>query len=121
MTTDQTASAGRTEPDRGGAVSGAHHGPDPSGHWGEFGGRFIPEALIAALDELAKAYPEALADREFQAELARLGREYAGLPSLLLYLLMGVALGVNGIGIQFDNAEVAHALGFAALAVIPEE
>ena len=42
----------------------------------------------------------------------------AGLPSLLLYLLMGVALGDNGIGIHFDDAELAHALGFAALAVI---
>ncbi len=42
----------------------------------------------------------------------------AGLPSLLLYLLMGVALGENGVGIHFENAEVAHALGFAALAVI---
>ena len=37
----------------------------------------------------------------------------AGLPSLLLYLLMGVALGEAGVGIQFDDAELAHALGFA--------
>src|SRR5215203_2950176 len=42
----------------------------------------------------------------------------AGLPSLLLYLLMGVALGESGIGIHFENAELAHALGFAALALI---
>jgi cell volume regulation protein A len=42
----------------------------------------------------------------------------AGLPSLLLYLLMGVALGENGVGIHFNNAELAHALGFAALALI---
>jgi potassium/hydrogen antiporter len=42
----------------------------------------------------------------------------AGLPSLLLYLLMGVALGENGVGIDFNNAELAHALGFAALALI---
>ncbi len=45
----------------------------------------------------------------------------AGLPSLLLYLLMGVALGENGIGIHFENAELAHALGFAALALILAE
>ena len=45
----------------------------------------------------------------------------AGLPSLLLYLLMGVALGENGIGIRFENAELAHALGFAALALILAE
>lgn len=45
----------------------------------------------------------------------------AGLPSLLVYLLMGVALGESGAGIQFQNAEVAHAIGFAALAVILAE
>ena len=44
-----------------------------------------------------------------------------GLPSLLFYLLMGVALGESGVGIQFENAEVAHSLGFAALAVILAE
>lgn len=45
----------------------------------------------------------------------------AGFPSLLLYLLMGVALGESGLGIEFEDAEVAHALGFAALAVILAE
>jgi len=45
----------------------------------------------------------------------------AGLPSLLVYLLMGVALGESGAGIQFENYEVAHAVGFAALAVILAE
>lgn len=45
----------------------------------------------------------------------------AGLPSLLIYLLMGVALGQSGVGIVFDNAEMAHALGFLALALILTE
>ena len=45
----------------------------------------------------------------------------AGLPSLLIYLLMGVVLGEAGFGIQFENAAVAQALGFAALAVILAE
>jgi cell volume regulation protein A len=45
----------------------------------------------------------------------------AGLPSLLVYLLMGVALGEAGFGIQFEDAQVAHALGFAALALILAE
>src|SRR6478736_1050374 len=45
----------------------------------------------------------------------------AGLPSLLIYLFMGVALGEKGLGIEFENAEVAHALGFIALAVILAE
>ena len=45
----------------------------------------------------------------------------AGLPSLLLYLLMGVALGEDGLGINFEDAQLAHALGFVALAVILAE
>ncbi len=45
----------------------------------------------------------------------------AGLPSLLIYLLMGVLLGEAGFGIDFENANVAHALGFAALVVILAE
>jgi potassium/hydrogen antiporter len=45
----------------------------------------------------------------------------AGLPSLLLYLLMGVALGESGFGIAFEDAQLAHALGFVALAVILAE
>jgi cell volume regulation protein A len=45
----------------------------------------------------------------------------AGLPTLLIYLLIGVALGEEGFGIQFEDAQVAHALGFAALIVILAE
>jgi potassium/hydrogen antiporter len=45
----------------------------------------------------------------------------AGLPSLLIYLLMGVVLGESGLGIRFDDANVAHALGFAALVLILAE
>jgi cell volume regulation protein A len=45
----------------------------------------------------------------------------AGLPSLLVYLLMGVVLGESGLGLGFDNAEAAHALGFAALVLILAE
>ncbi len=45
----------------------------------------------------------------------------AGLPSLLIYLLMGVALGEAGLGIPFEDAELTQALGFAALAVILAE
>ncbi|MQM24489.1 tryptophan synthase subunit beta [Glycomyces albidus] len=59
--------------------------PDAAGHWGEFGGRFVPEALIAALDELEAAHAAALADPGFLAELDRLGREYGNLPSPLYF------------------------------------
>jgi len=44
-----------------------------------------------------------------------------GLPTLLVYLLIGVVLGESGLGLEFDNAEVAHALGFAALILILAE
>ena len=42
-----------------------------------------------------------------------------GLPSLLFYLLMGVLLGEAGLGIAFEDAQLAHALGFAALVAHP--
>jgi tryptophan synthase beta chain len=57
--------------------------PDPTGHFGQFGGRFVPEALIAALDELDAAYRHAQADEAFQVEFGRLLRDYAGTPSML--------------------------------------
>jgi len=59
--------------------------PDPGGHFGRYGGRFVPEALIAALDELDAAYRHARADEGFQAEFAALLRDYAGVPSRLYH------------------------------------
>jgi tryptophan synthase beta chain len=53
------------------------------GTYGDFGGRFMPEALIAELDHLTAVWHEAMADPEFTAELDRMLREYAGVPSLL--------------------------------------
>ncbi len=57
----------------------------------------------------------------FAAILAVRLSSRAGLPSLLIYLLMGVLLGEAGLGVGFEDAELAHALGFAALAVILAE
>ena len=57
--------------------------PDATGHFGTFGGRFMPEALIAPLDELAVAWADAKADPTFMAELDRMLREYANVPSPL--------------------------------------
>ncbi len=57
--------------------------PDASGHFGKYGGRFAPEALIAALDELTDAYLAVRADPQFQGELGALLRGYAGRPTLL--------------------------------------
>ncbi|GMA97032.1 hypothetical protein GCM10025881_38560 [Pseudolysinimonas kribbensis] len=55
----------------------------PGPFFGEYGGRFMPESLIAAIDELAAAYEAARSDPEFQAELAALHRDYSGRPSIL--------------------------------------
>jgi tryptophan synthase beta chain len=52
-------------------------------YFGEYGGRFVPESLVAALDELAAAYEEAKADPAFAAELTRLHATYTGRPSLI--------------------------------------
>jgi len=57
--------------------------PDASGHFGRFGGRFMPEALIAPLDELDRAWTEAKADPTFTDQLDHMLREYAGVPSRL--------------------------------------
>ena len=57
--------------------------PDLAGHFGRYGGRFVPEALIKALDELDAAYRSAKADPEFQARFQDLLLNYAGVPSLL--------------------------------------
>ena len=52
-------------------------------YFGDFGGRFLPEALVPALDELTECYEKALIDPEFTTELRRLAAEYTGRPSLL--------------------------------------
>lgn len=52
-------------------------------YFGEFGGRYVPEALIAALDELDVAYQAAVADPVFQSQLAELHRSYSGRPSII--------------------------------------
>ncbi|MQA16894.1 MAG: tryptophan synthase subunit beta [Pseudonocardiaceae bacterium] len=59
----------------------AAHDPDARGHFGRYGGRFVPEALIAALDELTEAYGSARADPEFTARLDGLLADYTGRPS----------------------------------------
>jgi len=59
------------------------HDPDERGYYGPYGGRFMPEALIGVVDEVAAEYDKARNDPEFVNELDRLLREYAGRPSLL--------------------------------------
>jgi tryptophan synthase beta chain len=69
-------------------TAGSAHGPDERGRFGgegepAFGGRFMPEALIAELELLTKVWQEAMADPEFTAEFERMLHEYAGVPSPL--------------------------------------
>ncbi len=56
---------------------------DTAGHFGPYGGRFVPEALMAALDELAAAYDKAKTDAHFQRELTHLLTSYSGRPTPL--------------------------------------
>ena len=57
------------------------HMPDARGHFGDYGGRFVPEALIAALDQLDAEYTKASTDPTFIAELDALQRSYTGRPN----------------------------------------
>jgi tryptophan synthase beta chain len=59
--------------------------PDARGRFGPFGGRFVPESLMAALDELERAYDDARADQAFAATLAEQERTYSGRPTPLYY------------------------------------
>ncbi len=84
MSTPSTSGPSTSGPPTSGPpVSGTAGGPDARGHWGQFGGRFTPEALSAALDELDRAHREAMADPAFRTQLDGMLRDYAGLPSRL--------------------------------------
>ena len=57
------------------------HDPDARGHFGVFGGRYVPEALMAVIEEVTAAYEKARTDQTFLDELDRLQTHYAGRPS----------------------------------------
>jgi tryptophan synthase beta chain len=59
--------------------------PDEHGHWGEFGGRYVPETLVAPLDQLTNEFMRAREDPNFWSELDRLLRDYCGRPTPLFY------------------------------------
>jgi tryptophan synthase beta chain len=59
--------------------------PDSTGHFGPYGGRFVPEVLMAPIEELERAYIEASRDPQFKSELAELLHHYAGRPTPLYY------------------------------------
>ena len=59
--------------------------PDESGHFGPYGGKFVPETLMPALEELEEVYLKSKHDKEFQAELAHLFRTFVGRPTPVTY------------------------------------
>src|SRR4051812_11570429 len=80
--------------------------PDATGHFGPYGGRFVPEALIAALDQLAKEHEAAKSDPEFQEELDDLQRNYAGRPTPLTHARrFGEAIGAE---VYLKREDLAH-------------
>ena len=97
--------------------------PDERGHFGEFGGRYVPEMLMGALDELAEAYEKWKNDEQFQKELNDLYRNYSGRPTPLYFAqnltkqLGGakIYLKQEGLG-QTGAHKINHALGQALLA-----
>ena len=113
---------GTADPDGPGAPRGplvAGHGsmntanvpdanvPDAAGHFGPYGGRFVPEALIPALDELAAAYRDARADPQFQAELDHLLRTYAGRPTQVTEVAR-FAAHAGGCRVLLKREDLAH-------------
>lgn len=97
--------------------------PDSRGRFGPFGGRFVPETLMAALEELEEAYLTARGDSSFQQELNRLLHTYAGRPTPL-YLAANLTAKGGGAKIYLKREDLAHtgahkinnALGQALLA-----
>lgn len=97
--------------------------PDERGYFGEYGGRFVPETLIPALDELTAAYDEAMADAEFQQNLAHLQATYTGRPTPVTYARR-LSEHLGGAQIYLKREDLAHtgahkinnALGQALLA-----
>jgi tryptophan synthase beta chain len=97
--------------------------PDRTGHFGPYGGRFVPETLIAALDDLTVAYRAARSDPAFERELDGLLREYVGRPTPL-YHARRLGENLGGLRVYLKREDLAHtgahkinnALGQALLA-----
>lgn len=81
--------------------------PDSSGHFGPFGGQFVPETLMTALADLTEAYHQAREDELFQRELASLLRDYAGRPTPL-YFAENLSGRVGGARIYLKREDLAH-------------
>ncbi|MFH0913212.1 MAG: tryptophan synthase subunit beta [Candidatus Omnitrophota bacterium] len=78
--------------------------PDKKGHFREFGGRFVPETLVYALDELEREYKKARRDKKFIQQLDYYLKEYAGRPTpLYLAKNLGGYLGINKIYLKRED------------------
>ncbi len=81
--------------------------PDERGHFGPYGGMYVPETLMTALYELNEAYLEARRDTGFQAELRRLLKEYAGRPTEL-YLAERLTEELGGAKLYLKREDLLH-------------
>jgi tryptophan synthase beta chain len=81
--------------------------PNKNGYFGEFGGRFVPETLMFALEELEKEYNKAKKDKEFLAELDYYLREYAGRPTPL-YFAKNLTRFLGGAKIYLKREDLLH-------------
>jgi len=80
---------------------------DERGRFGEYGGRWVPETLIAALDELIEAYPRITGGEEFRSELERLLTTYAGRPTPLTFA-RSISEELGGAKIYLKREDLAH-------------
>ncbi len=81
--------------------------PDNRGYFGDYGGRFVPETLVPALDELTVAYEKAKSDASFWAEYESLSRDYSGRPTPL-YLAERLSNNCSGAQIFLKREDLAH-------------
>jgi tryptophan synthase beta chain len=81
--------------------------PNDRGYFGNYGGRFVPETLIPALDELALAFKEAKADATFWDEFDSLSRDYSGRPTPL-YFAQRLSENCGGARIFLKREDLAH-------------
>ena len=83
------------------------HAPDASGRFGAFGGRYVPETLVRALDELQREYEASLTDRAFQDQLSDLLKNYVGRPSPL-YFAKRLTAAAGGARIYLKREDLNH-------------
>jgi tryptophan synthase beta chain len=83
------------------------HEPDARGHFGVFGGRYVPEALMAVIEEVTAAYEKARTDQEFLDRLDNLQTHYAGRPSPL-YEAVRLSEHVGGARIFLKREDLNH-------------